>query len=194
MELYASEANLLKKQVGEWFEQPDYELEASFSKGRKLDQTTFLSVAKRLRSKGYTSLPQEDRLSIITRDHARIDISSFAAIQQYCRDDTLTGKPYTAMIKDRAVTIPNIDIDEYGLRIKTRREIPMGPDDPALKKLLSNWLNVPKAFRMIRRWIFEGNGFRIDMSVVKSTKVQKGGKFLWQRRFRDEDIMMTQPM
>lgn len=194
MELYSSEANLLKKQVGEWFEQPDYELEASFSKGRKLDQTTFLSVAKRLRSKGYTSLPQEDRLSIITRDHARIDISSFAAIQQYCRDDTLTGKPYTAMIKDRAVTIPNIDIDEYGLRIKTRREIPMGPDDPALKKLLSNWSNVPKAFRMIRRWIFEGDGFRIDMSVVKSTKVQKGGKFLWQRRFRDEDIMMTPPM
>ena len=194
MELYSSEANLLKKQVAEWLEQPGYELEASFSRGRKLDQTTFLSVAKRLRSKGFTSLPQEDRLSIITRDHVRIDISSFAAIQQYCRDDTLTGKPYTAMIKDRAVTIPNIDIDEYGMRIKTRRELPMSSDDPAFKKLMSNWSSVPKAFRMLRRWIFEAPGFRIDMSVVKSTKVLKGGKFNWQRRFRDEDIMQTPPI
>lgn len=194
MELYASEATLLKKQVGEWFEHSGYELEASFGKGRKIDQTTFLSVAKRLRSKGYTSLPQEDRLSIITREHIRIDINSFAAIQQYCRDDNLTGKPYTAMIKDRAVTIPNIDIDEYDMRIKMRREIPMAADDPALKKLLSKWSSVPKAFRMLRRWIFEADGFRVDMSVVKSTKVFKNGKYQWQTRFRDQKIMETRPI
>ena len=56
MELYSAEAEKLKKLFGEWLASPDQELEATFGPNGTVDITTFLSVAKRLRARGYLSL------------------------------------------------------------------------------------------------------------------------------------------
>jgi predicted NAD-dependent protein-ADP-ribosyltransferase YbiA (DUF1768 family) len=194
MELFSAEANAIKAQIEEWIQHPDYELETIFGNKGVVNATTFLEVAKRLRAKGYTNLPQEDRLTITTKDHVRFTLTGLGIIQQYCRDDMLSGKPYDAMIKDRAVATKNIDLEEYGIRIKQRREIDMAHDDAEVKKLIEQWPRVTKAFRMIRRWAFKGDGIRIDMSIVRSTKKDLRGEFKWQRKFRDQDVMEYPPV
>lgn len=193
MELFSAEANAIKAQVNEWLLHDDYELETVFGEKGIVDSTTFLAVAKRLRAKGYTNLPQEDRLTITTKDHVRFSIDSLGIIQKYCIDNILAGKPFTAMIKDRAVATKNIDLEEYDIRIKQRREIGMAHDDAEVKKLMDQWSRVPKAFRMIRRWTFEAEGIRIDMSIVRSTSQNSRGEYKWQRKFNDEDIMTSVP-
>uniref|UniRef100_A0A6C0JXM8 mRNA (guanine-N(7))-methyltransferase n=1 Tax=viral metagenome TaxID=1070528 RepID=A0A6C0JXM8_9ZZZZ len=193
MELFSAEANAIKAQVSEWIQHADYELETVFGERGVVDSTTFIAVAKRLRAKGYTNMPQEDRLTITTKDHVRFSLDGLGIIQKYCSDDVLAGKPFTAMIKDRAVATKNVDVEEYDIRIKQRREVGMAQDDAEVKKLLDQWSRIPKAFRMIRRWTFEGEGIRIDMSIVRSTKTNERGEYKWQRKFRDQDIMESVP-
>jgi len=192
MELSSAEYKGLQTQVKEWISHRDNELETTFN---TIDTTTFLSVARRLKARGYKSLPQGDSMTVMTKENIRFTLSGLGIIQQYCRDDTMAGKPYTAMIKDRSVAVRNMDIDEYGFRTKARREIPRAHDDPSVNKLLGNWSQLPKAFRMIRRWTFESDGVRIDMSIVRSTKkLPGGGSFKWQKNFRDQEIMQSPPM
>lgn len=193
MELYSAEAENIKKRVEEWMTHPDYELEATFGLGGEVDSTTFLAVAQRLRAKGYTSLPQEDRLTAMTPDHVRFTLNSLGVIQAYCKDDVMAGKPYTVMIKDRATADSQLDLEDYDVRIKVRRERDMARDDATVKKLLATWPQQRKAFRILRRWSFDAEGIRIDMSIVRSTQKMRTGDYKWQRSFRDQDIMMNTP-
>jgi len=194
MELLSAEVAAMEKQVSEWIEHPEYELETTFGSTGQVDATTFLNVAKRLRAKGYTSLPQMDRMTIMTKDHVRFTLSSIGIIQQYCRDDTLSGKDYEAMIKDRATATSTVDISEYNFRIKTRREIDMAKDDAEVKRLLEQWAVIPKAFRILRRWTFKVEGLRIDMSIIRSTSKDSKGNYKWQKKFRDQDVMKSAPI
>ena len=196
MELYAAEAESIKKRTQEWLSHTNYEMEATFGKAGangEVNATTFLAVAQRLRSKGYTALPQGDAMMILTPEHVRFSLNSLGVIQAYCGDDILAGKPYDVMIKDRATAEGQLDLDDYDARIKVRREMVLAADDAQVKKLFEKWPQQKKAFRMIRRWSFEGDGVRIDMSIVRSTKKMKSGEFKWQRMFRDQDIMLTPP-
>lgn len=193
MELYSAEAKAIGAQIQEWLAHPDTELEATFGDKGVVDATTFITVAKRLRAKGFVALPQEDRLTITTKEHVRFTLSGLGTISAYCRDDVLAGKPYMAVIKDRAAGPSTVDLDEYGVRVKNRRELPMAADDAEVKKLLEQWERLPKAFRMIRRWSFEGDGVVFDLSIVRSTKRDLRGDYKWQRRFRDQDIMAATP-
>jgi len=192
MELYSAEAKAIGTQIAEWLEHPQYELEATFGNRGVVDATTFITVAKRLRTKGFTSLPQEDRLTITTKEHIRFTLSGLGIIQRYCTTDSLSDLPFTAMIKDRAAANANVDLEEYDVRIKNRREIPLANDDAAIKKLQDVWDRVPKFFRMMRRWTFEGEGVVFDLSIVRSTRRTTSAS-AWQRRFRDQDIMQSAP-
>ena len=194
MELLSAEVASMEKQVSEWIEHPEYELETTFGSSGQVDATTFLNVAKRLRAKGYTSLPQLDRMTIMTKDNVRFTLSSIGVIQQYCRDDIMAGKNFEAMIKDRATQTTALDIEEYNFRIKTRREINMAKDDAEVKRLLDTWSVVPKAFRILRRWTFKIEGLRIDMSIIRSTSKDVKKNYRWQKKFRDQDIMKSAPI
>ena len=196
MELYAAEAEAIKKRVEEWMGHSNYELEATFGRGGKIgevDATTFFAVAQRLRAKGYRALPQGDYMTLTTPEHIRFTLGSLGIIQAYCDDDTMAGKPYDVMIKDRATAESQVDLDDYSTRIKVRRETPLASDDAQVVKLFETWPAQKKAFRMIRRWTFEGDGIQIDMSIIRSTVKVKSGDFKWQRRFRDQDVMNTPP-
>ena len=152
MELYPAEVDTLGRLVEEWALHDDRELEATFKNAS--DTTTFLAVAQRLRAKGYTALPQEDKMNIITPQQVRFTLTGMAAIEAYCRDDTLEGKAFEAMTKQRAGVESNLDIDSYGVRIKVRRENPLEKNDPAVRDIINNWLGQRKAFRILRRWTF----------------------------------------
>ena len=88
MELYPAEVDKLKSLLGEWLAQSNRELEATFANAS--DTTTFLAVAQRLRSKGFTALPQEDHMKIMTPENIRFTITGLTVIEQYCRTNDIS--------------------------------------------------------------------------------------------------------
>ena len=193
MELVKAEAAAIHSLLETWITDASYELEATFQ-GGEVSASTFMAVAQRLRAKGYSALPQENHLVVLTPEHVRFTLTSLPVIQQYCTDDVMAGKAYTAIIKNRAVKDSQVDLDDYEARIKLRRESPMKAElDSKLKEMFRGWEQQRKAFRMIRRWSFEGDGFRVDMSIVRSTRTDRQGNFRWQRKFREQDVMNAAP-
>jgi hypothetical protein len=193
MELVKAEAAAIHSLLETWITDQSYELEATF-KGGEVSASTFMAVAQRLRAKGYTALPQENHLTVLTPEHVRFTLTSLPVIQQYCMDDIMAGKAYTAVIKNRAVKESEVDLDDYETRIKLRRENPMKAElDSKLKEMFKGWDQQRKAFRMIRRWSFEADGYRVDMSIVRSTRTDRQGTYRWQKKFRDQDIMNATP-
>lgn len=191
MELRSAEGSAIKKQLEEWIKHSDYELECTFG-GGSVDATTFFQVAQRLRSKGLKELSQEDRLTIMTPEHhVRFTINGMGVIQQYCRDDILNGKPFIAMKKDSASQDSQVDLDDYSVRVKTRREIPMENNDFRIKEIFGKWPQQKKAFRLIRRWSFEDKGIRYDLSIVRSTKRSLQKNYIWQHKFNDQDLALA---
>jgi hypothetical protein len=186
MELKKAEAEAITKQIEEWLVEKDYELECTFGAG-SVDSTTFFQVAQRLRSKGLVQLQQEDRLTISTPQYIRFTIQNMGTIQQYCKDDTLAGKSFSAMIKDGSSPENTLDIADYEIRIKTRRERNISPDEKNIEQMFAKWPSQQKGFRLMRRWSFEESGLRYDLSIVRSTTSSKAG-FNWQRKFTDQNI------
>jgi hypothetical protein len=122
MDLTSDQFKLVTRFVQDWFKDKKLELETTFGVRGVVDSTTFLQIAQRLRNKGFEVIPQDDRLSIITPNHIRLSLLGLGVLQQYCKDDTLDGKAFTAMFKDRAFPDSNIDLNEYDIRFKVRRE------------------------------------------------------------------------
>lgn len=199
MELSREDIGKLRTLITEWEKVENLELEASFSDGS--DTSSFLSVAQRLRAKGFEALPQEDKMNIITPENVRFTLIGLTSIEKYCRDNSLIGKPFEAIIKDRSGTLAaesTIDLDDYGVRVKVRRELQIAKNDPALEDLLRNWDRRNKAFRIMRRWTFLDvkGGVRYDLSMVRSTPTTKpGGKgnYKWQKNFLDIDLAKEPP-
>lgn len=199
MELYSAEYNKIQSLINGWLIHPEQELESTFGTGGEVNATTFLAIAQRLRAKGYDSLPQDDRLSILTPQKVRLSVQGLGVIQQYCRDDRLISadgkhrKPFTAMIKDRTGVESNVDLEEYSTRIKSRREVPLADTDVRVREILDGWNQQQKAYRLIRRWTFKGKGIRIDMSVVRSSPVDSRKEYKWARSFLETNIFKQPP-
>jgi predicted NAD-dependent protein-ADP-ribosyltransferase YbiA (DUF1768 family) len=194
MELYPPEHKLLETIVQNWVDHPLRECEATFGskeKAGQIDGTAFLAVAQRLRGKGYTALPQEDRLTVTTPDNNRFTLSGMGVIQQYCRDNRMAGKPYVAITKDRASNDPPLELDDYDTTVKVRNEIPL--PTAVINDVLASWAQQKKAFRLIRRWSFEGDGFQFDLSIVYSTFKDAKGNYKWVRNFQDQNIRGAPP-
>jgi predicted NAD-dependent protein-ADP-ribosyltransferase YbiA (DUF1768 family) len=195
MELYPAEVERLKRLVEEWYLHDERELEATFTSKVARESTTFLAVAERLESKGFRALPQEDRMNIITPEQIRFTLTGLGSIEQYCREDSLAGIPFDAMIKDRAGVESNLDIKEYDVRVKVRREIKLSATDASVGQLLARWEGQRKAFRIMRRWTYEDapNGVRFDLSMVRSTPTDQKGQYRWQTSFKQRDITKSMP-
>jgi hypothetical protein len=194
MDLTSDQFKLITKFVQDWFKDKKLELETTFGAGGVVDSTTFLQIAQRLRNKGFEVIPQDDRLSVITPNHIRLSLLGLGVLQQYCKDDTLDGKVFSAMFKDRAFAESNADVSEYNMRFKVRREEELSQDDPRVVALLNNWEKQKKAFRLIRRWTFRGKGIRIDMSMVRqSPSIPGRGEFQWATTFQQYNLFREAP-
>lgn len=194
MELLSAEAKKLNSLIGEWWSHPKQELEATFGIGGSVSMTDFLRVTQRLRSKGYELMPQEDKLNILTPDQLRFTLSGFGVIQQYCRDNRIKDKEFTVMIKDRTGAESQIDLEEYAVRIKARREEDLSKEEGQVQEMLEQWEVQDKAFRLIRRWTFKGHGFRIDLSMVRQTSRDTRGRYRYIKNFHDEPVTRMKPV
>lgn len=193
MDVLPAEAEKLRQLLTAWSEHDDYELEATFGPKSAVDATSFFAIAQRLKAKGYEPMPQEDRLNIILPERIRMTIVGSGIIQQYCRDNTLTNKPYVAIIKDRTFVESNIDFDEYDTRVKLAREVELSSDDARLREILERWAVHRKAFRLIRRWSFAGKGIVFDLSIVRHTRKDARGEYRWVRTFNEQNFIADQP-
>lgn len=194
MDIRKAEYDQLARIVKDWLEHPQQEIEATFGVGGQVNSTIFAAVAKRLKNRGYTSVTQEDRLNIITPKHVRISLNGLGVIQPYCRDDRLSGRAFSAIMKDRTVDDITLDFEEYGVRIKSRRERELSEGDPDVADLLDQWKVEQKAFRLLRRWTFRGKGIRFDLSMIRQTKKNSRGEFRWVTKFLQQDISKDPPV
>ena len=197
MDIRKAELDQLKRLVQDWIDHPEQELEATFGVNGQVNATTFAGIGKRLKNRGYTSTSQEDKLNIITPKHVRISLSGLGVIQQYCRDDRLAGRTFSAIIKDKATKSAQqdtLDLEEYSVRIKSRRERDLGEKDPDVVELLNQWGVQQKAFRLLRRWTFRGNGIRYDLSMVRQTQRNNRGEYRWVTKFTQQDISKEIPV
>ena len=191
MELHPEEISKVKDIISTWLSNDTMELESTIT-FPQINTTMFMEVAQRLTSKGYTALPQEDHIKILTPENVRFTIVGISSIEEYCRTDSLETAPFEAMVKDRTGKEFTFDIEEYGTRIKVRRELPLSKTDPDIKALLNTWASKKKAFRILRRWTFVGEGLRYDLSMVRSTPMKRG-QFDWQTSFKQRDITKSEP-
>jgi len=193
MDLTSDQHKRITAFIQDWSRDKTMELETTFGERGVVDSNTFLQVAQRLRAKGFEMMPQDDRLSILTPNQLRVSIQGLGVIQLYCKDDSLQNKNYTVMAKSRTSPDSNIDIRDYHLRFKMRRESDLSHDDPLVAPIISNWSNQKKAFRLIRRWSFRGKGIRFDLSMVRQSPSTSTGEFQWATRFLQQNILNEPP-
>lgn len=179
MELRTKEKEALDRLWTLWSKTPDTELEATLP---TLDYTRFLNAIKHLRSLGLKEEPQEVKLNIMLPNHLRFTLVGEAVIQAYCRDNTLQGKPFHVLLKDKHI-LGNTDVDlrDYDVRIKIRREQTVPLDDPRVAQALAKWSTIPKTFRYMTRIRFSSTkylGIVFDASFVKQSKLDTRGSYI----------------
>jgi hypothetical protein len=204
MEIRKAEYKALETLVDEFQQFKNRELEAVIGIKGRVDSTEFFNIIKRLKAKNFVVKPQDDKLNILTPEEVRFSLVGLGLINQYCIDDSLfyikdevrSYKPFTAIIKDKSTSSEPLILDDYDLKIKIRREIPVGNEDEDVTSLLAKWDVQPKAFRLIRRWTIEDNerGIRYDLSMVRGTDVDRNGNYRWVRKFRDYDFLSKPPV
>lgn len=195
MDLLKVENDRIEKIVSDWFGDDKLELETTFGEGGQVDTTTFMNVLSRLNAMGYEMTSQDEKLNILTPLGVRFSLVTLGVIQQYCRDDQIAGKAYTAQIKDKAGGGDAVfDLNEYLVRFKIRREMDINPQDAQVMELLGNWARAKKAFRLIRRYSFKGKGIQFDLSMVRSTSRNARGGYNWVTKINEENFLDSPPV
>jgi hypothetical protein len=194
MDLTSAQSKAITTMVEEWSKDKKSELETTFGERGVVDSTTFLQIAQRIRTKGYEEIPQEDYLNILTPSQVRFTLQGLGIIQTYCKDDAIEKKNFTALMKSRTSVDSTIDLGEYDIRFKTRREEPLSAEDPQVASIVTQWAGQQKAFRLIRRWSFVGKGVRIDMSMVRQTPIDpSSSQFEWSTTFLQRNVLKEAP-
>ena len=191
LELYSAEVKAIDTLWQAWETKSDYELEATFA---NLDYTSQINIIKHLRGLGLQEIPQTTKLNILVNGGLRFTIEGDETIQQYCRDNTLKGKPFEVLLKERKVLrdgSSEVDIKEYGVRMKLRHELILKKDDPRVQEVLMKWQSLPKAFRYIKRYSFRSNihkGIQFDASFVRENKKDMRGSYIQATTFTGAQI------
>ena len=188
LELYRKERDAFERVFQAWKANSDLELEATFP---RLDYTRFSNAIQHLRSLGLKEEPQEVKLNILLPNNLRFTLVGEAAVQAYCERNSLHGRPFHVVLKDRHVATSaaatsgpqkaetEVDFYEYGVRVKIRREIAIPLDDPRITQALQKWASIPKTFRYMTRFRFTSpTGVVFDASFVKSNAVDKRGSYI----------------
>lgn len=170
MDIRRSEIDGLTALSALWKTTPDAELEAILT---GLDLTAWQDVVQYLRSLGMRENPQILKLNICLTNNIRITLEGAGVIQAYCRDNRLTDKPFTAMLKEDIADAAPVEFGLYSARAKLKREIPLAADDARVKEALSRWDQLSKLYRQIQRFEFVAPGgipLRFDVSVVREAR------------------------
>jgi hypothetical protein len=190
LELYSAEVKAFDALWQAWETKRDYELEATF---RSLEYTSLVNIIQHLRSTGLQEILNAPRLDIFVAGGLRFTLEGEDTIQMYCKDNSLQGKPFTVMLKEktRGGGTSEVDIKEYGFRIKLRHELILSMDDSRVQETLKKWASLPKAFRYIKRYSFLSSmqkGIQFDASFVRENKKDARGSYVQATTFTGAQI------
>jgi hypothetical protein len=129
----------------------------------------------------------------------RCSIHGIDSIKQYCKTDSLNEIDNKEFIvkqkhKDKESRVfESIKDEDYNLRMTLKDELSLPLSDPKIFQFMNNHSESRKHFRYKKRFSFitQDQLFRIDLTVVKSTKKIRGVYNL-KKRFREADIL-SQP-
>lgn len=167
MELRRSDQEGLNRLGELWKATPGAEYEAMLT---GVDLTAWQDVIQYLRSLGMRENPQIVKLNICLSNDIRFTLEGAGAIQAYCRDNKIAGKPFTAMLKEPIADAEPVTLGSYSVKAKLKRELPLAPDDARVKEAIANWDRIGKHFRNIQRFEFVAPGgvpLRFDVSLVR---------------------------
>ncbi len=199
LELHPTDIRQAQALWNAWETGSDVELEATF---KTQNLTNWLDIMQHLRSLGLQENAQPPKLNIMVAGGLRFTIVGEDQIQQYCMDNSLKGKLFHVIRKDKKRTglgsesLTEVDWKEYGVRIKLRRETTLSIDDPRVREVVSRWATVPKSFRYIQRYSFTSlkhKGLQFDLSMVKQNEKDERGAFIQAATFTSAEIV-KQPM
>lgn len=195
LELYPSEVTAIGTLWGAWERATDTEIEATF---KSLDYTSFLNVIKHLRAIGLVEEPQEEKLNIMVAGGLRFTVVGDAAVRAYCRDNSLTGKKFHVIKKTKKMAtaegMTEVDLKEYDVRIKIRREQLLDRTNFQVVEALAKWNTLPKSFRYIKRFQFKSStheGIVFDASLVRESKKNTAGGYVTSVNFNATQIMRS---
>jgi len=191
LELYSAEMKAIEALWMAWETKRDYELEATFT---PLDYTALLNIISHLRMSGLQETMNAPKLNILIGDVLRFTLEGEDVIQQYCIDNSLSGKPFTVMLKEKKMLktgASEVDVKEYGMRIKLRHELNLKIDDARVQSALQKWASLPKAFRYIKRYSFTSTlhkGLQFDASFVRENMKDARGSYVLATTFLGAQI------
>lgn len=189
LELRKSETDNINASWQMWTTNDQFELEAIV---KNVGLTGFLDVSSRLRAVGLTEETQQPVLNICMPNQMRFSIVGTGPIQSYCKHGDITQVPYSVTVKERIQLAENIDLVDYDIRIKLRREVPVSNTNAHVTEMISKWSRLPKYFRLLNRYTFKGppnSGFHYDLSLIRESPKDGRGNYIGRDKLTMEDIM-----
>jgi hypothetical protein len=162
---------------------------------RRVDLTGFQDTISRLRAVGLKEEPQQPKLNILMPGGLRFTIVGPGLIQEYCHHGDITKVPYSVVLKERRRLQDKpdqVDLADYGARIKVRREVELSKQDARVVKCVQGWAITPKQFRYIKRYTFMGPadlGMRFDLSIIRESARDATGAYKRAETLQIADIL-----
>jgi len=186
MELRKTDYDEIKALWSVWRRMKDTELEAVI---QNVDATQWMDILKRLRNLGLQEEVQPPYLTIILENGMRFVITGEDAVRKYCQTNKLPDSA-TCNIKASIRDIQAVDISEYDIRLKLKREQNVARDDFKFQEVMLRWPTLVKSFRYIRRYSLSTNkGARFDLSIVRQSPYNPNGQFAKVLSFKEADIL-----
>ena len=144
----------------------------------------------------FTTNTGETRMSNI-----RTEISGLHNIQKYCKTNQLVNgqnnvPSYVSFVKKsqkkyNTEFLKPVNFNEYNFRVSYQDENQLYPEKNSIvKTMINNWDKLKKTFRLIKRtsFIHDDYPFRIDFSIVKSSKKNYKGWMKPEYNFIDSEV------
>ena len=153
----------------------------------------FDNVATKLMSNGFSSSNRagsdilrissehtDPRTARTKTSNVRTEVRSLAAIQSYCKSNSLTGlsdrmfgftQKYTTKTSSGELMLP-FNNDDFNFRVSTQTERPLSRTDRMVTTMMSDWPNLKKTFRSLNRVTFVNSAYpvRVDLTMSRTSK------------------------
>lgn len=142
----------------------------------------YLRVLHALKSKGIPGVENDEVLNVIVdsreRTQFRASITGTTAIQKYCMTDRLLKGASKFLEKRTLNEVKDNPYDDYdnGFRINLKSEKDIEYNDELSKSMRKYWATHKKMYRLIKRTSFDLGPFRVDCSIVRSSRRSKSGE------------------
>lgn len=188
------------------------ELEVRFGRKKPISRIEFNNAIQHLISSDFVAAPPENLLRITNEqidletgrtkisNSVRTEISGLQNIIQYCKTNRLPetmNKTIQFVNKERfryeGEFIKPIDFNDLNFRVDCKVENPYLQSSPVLQNLLQKWSDNKKIFRFLNRttFIHEKFPFKIDFSIVKSSKQNNRNFMIPEFTFEDSGVLKS---